>query len=220
VTVAAVNRPQAESNDNDRHDHARVAPRLGRGRRWWAGLRREAASLSSGVNLRWGLIAPLAALLPTYCLCSLRARLYRLAGCSIEGGVTIQGGLRLLGKGTPAARLHVATGSIVAPGVLFGLDAPVRLGRNVSVGPAAAFHTATHAIGFGSRRMQLETSAHPITVEDGAWIGAHCVILPGVTVGHGSVVAAGAVVAEDVPPDVFIAGNPAQIRTELPFGQR
>jgi len=194
-------------------------------RRLWpaAALRslwREAASLRRGINLRFGLIAILAMPLPTYCLCSLRARLYRLAGCQIERGVTIQGGVRLLGKGTPAARLHVARGSIVAPEVLFGLDAPIRLGRNVAVGPAAAFHTATHAIGFGSRRMQLETNAHPIVVEDGAWIGAHCVILPGVTIGHGSVVAAGAVVTQDVPPDVFIAGNPAQVRSELPFGQR
>ena len=162
----------------------------------------------------------LARLLPNYALCSTRAHLYRLAGCDLAPQVTIQGPLLMLGSGPPAARLHVDGGSIVAPFVTFGLDADVRIGRNVSIGPGSTFHTATHAVGFASRRMQLSTLAYPVAVEDGAWVGAQCLILPGVTVGRGSIVAAGSVVAESVPANSFVIGNPAAVGETLPFGDR
>lgn len=54
------------------------------------------------------------------------------------------------------------------------------------------------------------TSA-PITIEDKVWIGCNVIILAGVTIGKGSVVAAGAVVTKDVPPGKLAAGNPAKI---------
>ncbi len=51
---------------------------------------------------------------------------------------------------------------------------------------------------------------HPITIEDCSWIATGAIILPGVTVGEGAVVAAGAVVTHDVPPWTVVAGNPAK----------
>jgi maltose O-acetyltransferase len=133
--------------------------------------------------------------------------------------VTLQGRLIVLGRG-PAARLHIEEGSILAPRVVVGLDGDITIGRNVNIGPEATFVTATHALGFGSRRMQLETLARPIVVRDGAWIGMRSLILPGVTIGRGSVVAAGAVVTDDVPPNALVRGNPAAVVGELPFGDR
>ncbi|MCB1356319.1 MAG: hypothetical protein KDK53_07450 [Maritimibacter sp.] len=53
--------------------------------------------------------------------------------------------------------------------------------------------------------------ALPITVEDYAWIGAGAIVLPGVTIGTGAVVAAGAVVTRDVAPRSIVAGNPARL---------
>ena len=50
-----------------------------------------------------------------------------------------------------------------------------------------------------------------IHIEEDAWIGAHAVILPGVTVGRGAVVGAGSVVTHDVPPYAIVAGVPARI---------
>jgi galactoside O-acetyltransferase len=50
----------------------------------------------------------------------------------------------------------------------------------------------------------------PVTIEDDVWIGAGAVVLPGVTVGRGSIVAAGAVVTADVPPLTVVAGVPAR----------
>ena len=48
------------------------------------------------------------------------------------------------------------------------------------------------------------------TIGDGVWIGARAIILPGVTIGEGAVVAAGAVVTKDVDPWAVVGGNPAK----------
>ena len=54
-------------------------------------------------------------------------------------------------------------------------------------------------------------SAQPVVIEDGVLVGGNAVVLEGVRVGAGSVVAAGAVVTEDVPPGVVVAGTPARV---------
>lgn len=54
-----------------------------------------------------------------------------------------------------------------------------------------------------------------IHIEDNVWIGAGAIVLPRVTVGRNSIIAAGAVVSKDVPPYVVVAGNPAKIIREL-----
>lgn len=54
-----------------------------------------------------------------------------------------------------------------------------------------------------------ETGA-PVRIEDYAWVSSHSVLLPGVTVGEGAVVAAGAVVAKSVPAYTLVGGNPAR----------
>jgi acetyltransferase-like isoleucine patch superfamily enzyme len=61
-----------------------------------------------------------------------------------------------------------------------------------------------------------ERYSRPVVVEDGVWVGACATILPGVTLGRGSVVAAGALVARDVPPHTLVAGVPARPIKSLP----
>jgi acetyltransferase-like isoleucine patch superfamily enzyme len=58
-------------------------------------------------------------------------------------------------------------------------------------------------------------TAEPITIETNVWIGAAATILPGVTIGADSVVAAGAVVTHDVPPATVVAGVPATVVRQL-----
>ena len=60
----------------------------------------------------------------------------------------------------------------------------------------------------------------PVKICDKAWIGFNSIILKGVTVGEGAVVAAGSVVAKDVPPWTVVAGNPARIIREIPLHER
>lgn len=58
----------------------------------------------------------------------------------------------------------------------------------------------------------------PITIEDDAWIGAHTLVLKGVTIGARSVIGAGSVVTKSIPPDCIAAGNPCRVIRPLHAG--
>ena len=96
----------------------------------------------------------------------------------------------------------------------------ITLGDFVAVGPNVQFITDTHPTRPEERYLPPEAGdalpfravnfALPITVGNYAWIGAGAIILPGVTIGEGAVVAAGSVVTKDVAPRMIVAGNPAR----------
>ena len=161
-----------------------------------------------------------AALLPDFTFPRLRSSLLRIAGCDLAPRVTLMGRVSLVGSGAIAGRLHMGEGCVVAPRVTFGLDADITLGRNVSLSPGVTLYTATHPIGYGSQRMLPYTTAKPIVIGDGVWVGMNSLILPGVTVGRGCVVSAGSVVASDVAMNTLVSGNPAEVRATLPLGDR
>lgn len=86
----------------------------------------------------------------------------------------------------------------------------IKIGNNVMVGPRVSFYTAGHPIDPQIRIEELEFGL-PITVEDNVWIGGSATILPGVTIGKNSIIAAGAVVTKDVAANIIVGGNPAQL---------
>ncbi len=75
------------------------------------------------------------------------------------------------------------------------------------------------AVGPGSRRLG-KADALPVTIEDGAWIRVGAIIVPGITVGRGAIVAAGAIVLHDVPPNTYAEGNPAKVIRKLGWANR
>jgi maltose O-acetyltransferase len=88
------------------------------------------------------------------------------------------------------------------------------IGSNVSIGPFVKFISDSHEIGSSTKRAG-KNRVDPINVGDGAWIGAAAVILGGVTIGPGAIVAAGAVVTRDVPANTIVAGIPARVIRQL-----
>ena len=88
--------------------------------------------------------------------------------------------------------------------------APVVIGARVQIAPAVQIYTVGHPLDRATRATGVE-SARPIHIGDDAWIGGGAILLPGVTVGEGAVIAAGAVVTRDVPAGVLVAGNPARV---------
>lgn len=58
---------------------------------------------------------------------------------------------------------------------------------------------------------QVEADPKPVVIEDDVWIGARAILLPGVTIGEGTIVGAGSVVTKSVLPYSIVAGNPARI---------
>ena len=83
----------------------------------------------------------------------------------------------------------------------------VRIGENVSVSPEVVILTAAHRLDDPS----FQVESRPVVIEDNVWIGMRALILPGVTLGQGSVVAAGSVVTRDVAPLAIVAGVPAHV---------
>ncbi|NOT26789.1 MAG: acyltransferase [Acidobacteria bacterium] len=70
-----------------------------------------------------------------------------------------------------------------------------------------------HELCFDNVENRINTTSDgiPVVVEDCVWMGANCIVLPGVRIGRGSVIAAGSVVTRDIPPMVVAAGNPAKV---------
>lgn len=88
--------------------------------------------------------------------------------------------------------------------------AGIRLGARVMVGPNVTFVTMGHPVDTGDRRRWL--TGGPIDVAENVWIGAGATILPGVRIGPDSVIAAGAVVVDDVPAQSLVTGTKAAVR--------
>ncbi|MBR1387835.1 MAG: sugar O-acetyltransferase [Alloprevotella sp.] len=90
----------------------------------------------------------------------------------------------------------------------------ITFGNNVFVGPMCGFHTAIHPLD-PNHRAGGEEKALSIKVEDDVWIGAQVCVLPGVTIGKGSVIGAGSVVTRSIPPYSVAAGNPCRVIRSL-----
>lgn len=98
---------------------------------------------------------------------------------------------------------------------LVALDvAPITVGADCQLGPNVQLLTPIHPLDADLRRDKWEQAA-PITLGDNVWLGGGVVILPGVTVGHDTVVGAGAVVSRDLPAGVLAVGTPARVLRRL-----
>ena len=84
--------------------------------------------------------------------------------------------------------------------------AKIRMGSNITVSQDAYLCTASHDIS----RLKKPLVTRPIELGDSTWIAARSIVLPGVTIGEGAVVAAGSVVTKDVGPWTVVGGNPAK----------
>ena len=89
-------------------------------------------------------------------------------------------------------------------------EAKITIGNNVFIAPQCGFYTAGHPLDADLRRRKLEYSL-PITIGDDVWIGGMVCVMPGVTIGSGSVIAGGSVVVNDIPSGVLAAGNPCRV---------
>lgn len=103
------------------------------------------------------------------------------------------------------------------PGTLLSwLTSQVKIGARTLFGPSVSLFTASHPLSAAVRNgTKGPESGAPITIGEDCWICGNVIVLPGVTIGNGSVVGAGSVVTRDVPPNCVVAGNPAKIIKRL-----
>lgn len=89
----------------------------------------------------------------------------------------------------------------------------VTIGNNVKIGACVLItDTDAHPLDYLARRSSNEgTKSAPIVIEDDVWVGAHSIILKGVTIGARSIIGAGSVVVRSIPADCVAAGNPCKV---------
>jgi acetyltransferase-like isoleucine patch superfamily enzyme len=132
----------------------------------------------------------------------LRLYLYRRIGMKVGTGCVIRRGVYF---GSPN-ELELGDGSFLGRASLY-CTGGVKIGRNVNVSDGVVIVTAKHDV----NSPKFGASYVPIRIEDWAWIATNAIVLAGVTIGEGAVVAAGAVVTKDVPPYSIVGGNPAKV---------
>lgn len=114
--------------------------------------------------------------------------------------------------GEPGEGLRMGHHSNIGPYSFVGCSGYVVIGDRVLMGPRVNLLAENHV--FDAVDMPIKEQGvvrEPIRIEDGCWLGAGCSVLAGVTVGHDSIVATGAVVTADVPPYSIVGGVPARI---------
>lgn len=106
-------------------------------------------------------------------------------------------------------RVTMGAGIIIGVRCTIGAAGTISLGDEVRLSKGAILETA----GLDYTRPRPYPHVHrPIVIGDGVWIGAHAIVLGGVTIGPGAVIGAGAVITKDVPPHTVVIGAPLQLR--------
>jgi acetyltransferase-like isoleucine patch superfamily enzyme len=137
---------------------------------------------------------------------ALRKMFLRSMGAMIEKNVAFYSGAEV----RKPKLLSIGSGTSIGHDAVLDARYGLRIGRNVNLSSQVMIWSAQHDY----RSPSFASTGGPVTIEDNAWLGPRSVILPGVTVGKGAVVAAGAVVTKDVEPYAVVAGVPAvKVRT-------
>jgi maltose O-acetyltransferase len=177
-------------------------------------IKRALAEEFVNLNARLLLADALVMFLPRLCFCRLRTAIYRSAGVDIGPRTLVFGRLTLTGPGSIRKRLRIGADCIINAALFLDLSAEISIGDRVSIGHHGVFVTAHHEVGPPNFRAGVNVG-RAIRVEDGSWIAARSTILPGVTIGQSSIVAAGAVVAKDIPSNTLVGGVPARLIRKL-----
>ena len=133
----------------------------------------------------------------------------RVLGIQLADGAAVHLGCYVWFYGPGAIRrggARIGRNTRINRGCTLDLRGGLTVGDNVSVSLNVTILTASHDVNDPG----FEVEDRPVTIEDHVWIGAGATVLPGVTLGHGSVVAAGTVVTRDVTPLAIVGGVPAR----------
>ena len=103
----------------------------------------------------------------------------------------------------------ISLGDYSGLGINCKIRGPLKIGKNVMMGPDVIIYTENHETSRTDipMRDQGNTPARLVTIKDDVWIGARVIILPGVTIGTGAIVGAGTIVTKDIPDYAVVVGG-------------
>lgn len=129
---------------------------------------------------------------------------------SIQKHVSLDDGVVLLCNGSPKTnKISIDQGTYINRYTMLDAHLEISIGRNCMIGPYCYITDANHGRATGALVKEQKMEAMPVVIEDDVWLGAGVIVLPGVRLGRGCVIGAGAVVTGDVPPEAVFAGVPA-----------
>lgn len=138
---------------------------------------------------------------------TIRNFLFRLAGVKIGSRSTLHMGARFYYP----ANISIGEGSILGDHIFLDGRAPLSIGSHVDIASQVMIYNSEHDL----TDPTMKATEEPVVIKDYVFIGPRAIILPGVTIGKGAVVAAGAVVTKDVEDLTIVGGVPAK-----PIGKR
>ncbi len=141
----------------------------------------------------------LISLIPFHCI---RRFFYRLSGIKIGKGSAIHMGARFYNP----RNIYIGEDTIIGEGVVLDGRSKLIIGNHVDIASEVMIYNSEHDI----NDENFKAVIHPVIIEDYVFIGPRVIILPGVKIGKGAIVAAGSVVTKDVPPFALVGGVPAK----------
>ena|ERR1700744_2608895 len=138
-----------------------------------------------------------------------RTALLRRSGLKIGNEVAVYDGIFF-----GSEKCEIGDGTFISVNCFIDGSDWVRIGRNVSIASGVQIITGSHVIGDKTKRAAAQTNS-PVFIGDGCWLGAACVILPGVSVAPGCVIGAGAVVTKSTHENGLYVGSPARKLRDL-----
>lgn len=132
----------------------------------------------------------------------------RLMGATFGKGVVIYPGVWIM----PGRNLIVEDNVDLAKDVLITTSGGVFIGARTLIGYRTQILSSNHTIPPLGEHFPISGDVHlPVNIMNDVWIGANCIITPGITIGEGAVVAAGSVVTKDVLSNSIVGGVPAKL---------
>ena len=132
----------------------------------------------------------------------IRLLVYQLAGVKIGRGSRIHMGAKFFNP----SGITIGDDTIIGDHCFLDGRAPLKIGNHIAIASQVLIYNSEHNI----HSPNFEATEEPVTIDDYVFVGARATILPGIKIGKGAVVAAGAVVTKDVPPMIMVGGVPAK----------
>jgi maltose O-acetyltransferase len=139
----------------------------------------------------------------------LRARLLQAIGFRVGERTLLMSSFVLTGGHRASRNLRIGNDCFINQDCVFDATAPIVIGDNVNLGYGVLITTSNHLTGGPERRGGL-LQPEPVEVGAGAWLASRVIVLPGVDIGEGAIVCAGAVVTRSVAPNTMVGGVPAR----------
>ncbi len=126
--------------------------------------------------------------------------------CTFEHGIYFN----CAGPYTEGVSISIGDNCFIGSGCEFNVVSKLTIGRSSLIASGTRFIDHDHGIELGIPMKLQKEQRGEITIGEDAWIGANCIVLKGITIGDGAIVAAGSVVTKPVAPFSLVAGVPAR----------